>query len=187
VVRARRFSNLVCWSVLVLGVWSPTRFARADGVSFGPHDVHSVFHVEKSENQNQVHYGVRVDAACRPADKDPVFAYWRRLKKGARVDEPLVGAGIKVYGTSTGQKVQAGEHGGQVEMFVRALKKLPIQVLIEKTASGCKAVAYATVSGDRARLSHAFVQLRSLGLGVRHVDVFGLRERDGARVTQQFR
>jgi len=161
--------------------------AVADGVSFGPHDIRSVFHVEKSENQNQVHYGVHVDADCRPTEKNPVFAYWRRLRRGERIDEPLVGAGVRVYGASTDQKVHANKHGGQVEMYVRALKRLPIQVRIDKTAEGCRGVATATVDGEPARLSHAFVQLRSLGFGVRYVDVFGQRERDGSRVTQQFR
>lgn len=159
----------------------------AESVEFGPHDVHSVFHVEKSENQNQVHYGVHVDAACRPNGKNPVFAYWRRLRRGERFDEPLNGPGTRVYGASTDQKVEPAAQGGLVEMYVRALKRVPIHVRVDKGKDGCSAIATATIEGENARLSHAFVQLRSMGFGVRYVEVVGLRERDGARVSQQFR
>src|ERR1700709_410946 len=96
-------------AVFVVG--APPQVSAGDPVTFGPHDVHSVFHVEKSENQNQVHYGVRLDAACHPQGNSPVFAYWRRLKKDVRVDEPLVGAGTRVYGASNEQTVQVTANG----------------------------------------------------------------------------
>jgi hypothetical protein len=161
--------------------------AAADAVSFGPYDVHSAFHVEKSENRNQVHYAIRVDAGCHPQGKAPVFAYWRRLKKGVRVDEPLTGPGVRVYGASNDQTVSSSPAGGRVIMYVKALKRVSIDIRVEKTKSGCVAVPMVTLRAERARLSHAFLQLGRFGLSVKYVDVFGTRERDGAQVTEQFR
>jgi hypothetical protein len=176
---------------VLVGVGSlPGPSHAAEGVRFGPHDLRSVFHVEKSENQNQVHYGVRLDADCRPVGKTPVFAYWRRLKKGARVDEPLVGAGVRVYGASGEQTVQAAAPGStagsHIGMYVKALKRVPIDVHVFKTQNGCQATPTVTLKKERAKLLHAFLQLGRFGLTVKYVDVVGLKERDGQRVTEQF-
>ena len=165
----------------------PASLADAgEPVSFGPYDVHSAFYVSKSENQNQVHYGVRVDAECRP-QKKPVFGYWRRLRKGQRVDEPLVGPGRHLYGASDDQQVTVGEHGGSVRMFVKAAKQVRISIQLEKTASGCQATAITNIKGAPARLSYAFLQLSRFGLGVKYVELVGQRISDGADVREQIR
>lgn len=168
-------------------VGAPTLGAAAEAVSFGPHDVHSAFHVEKSENKNEVHYAVRVDAACRPQGKTPVFAYWRRLKKGLRVDEPLTGPGVRVYGASSEQTVTASPTGGRVKMYVKALKQLPVDIQVDKSKAGCVAVPHVKLKGEQSRLSYAFLQLGRFGLTVKYVDVWGVRERDNLKVTEQFR
>lgn len=173
----------------VVGAWlgAPSRGVAAESVNFGPHDIHSAFHVEKSENKNEVHYAVRVDAACRPQGKTPVFAYWRRLKKGLRVDEPLTGPGTRVYGASSEQTVTATATGGRVKMYVKALKELPVDIQIDKGKTGCVAVPHVKLKGEPARLSYAFLQLGRFGLNVKYVDVWGYRDRDNVKVTQQFR
>lgn len=176
-------------AALLVAAWLgvPSSSDAADSVSFGPHDVHSAFHVEKSENKNQVHYGVRVDSACRPQGKAPVFAYWRRLKKGVRVDEPLTGPGVRVYGASSDQTVIVRPTGGHVTMYVKALKRLSVDIRVEKSKTGCVAVPRVVLKGEYARLSYAFLQLGRFGLTVKYVDVWGIRERDGLKVTEQFR
>lgn len=176
-------------AALLAAAWlaAPALGAAAESVSFGPHDVHSAFHVEKSENKNEVHYAVRVDAACRPQGKTPVFGYWRRLKKGARVDEPLTGPGVRVYGASSDQTVTVTPTGGRVTMYVKALKRLPIDIRVDKVKDTCAAVPHVTLKGEHARLSYAFLQLGRFGLSVKYVDVWGVRERDGLKVTEQFR
>jgi hypothetical protein len=174
--------------LLVLAwVGAPSLGAAAESVSFGPHDVHSAFHVEKSENKNEVHYAVRVDAACRPQGKTPVFGYWRRLKKGVRVDEPLTGPGVRVYGASGEQTVTTTPSGGRVTMYVKALKRLLVDIQIDKSKTGCVAVPHVKLKGEQARLSFAFLQLGRFGLTVKYVDVWGFRERDNLKVTEQFR
>lgn len=179
-------------SVPVLALWLalflwPVAGSAADGVTFGPYDVHSVFHVEKSENQNQVHYGLRLDANCRPLGKSPVFAYWKRLKKGVRVDEPLVGAGVRVYGASDSQTVLISATGGHVEMYVKALKRLSVDIRVQKAKEGCQATPTVMLHGERAKLDHAFLQLGRFGLTVKYVDVVGIKEKGGQSVTEQFR
>ena len=160
--------------------------AAASSVAFGPNDVRSVFHVRKSENQNQVHYGLRLDSACRPVGAQPVFGYWRRLKRGVRVDEPLVGAAVRVYGPSDKQEVAERDGSSRVQMYVKALERLPIEIDVSKSASGCRAIATTRLRGVRARLSHAFLQLGALGLRVKYVDVYGERVSDGAKLTERF-
>jgi hypothetical protein len=164
----------------------PAVLANAQAVRFGPHDVHSAFHISKSENQNQVHYAVRLDATCRPVGKRPVFAYWQRLRSGGkREDGELEGLGTTVYGASDDQKVSLRPAGGSVQMHVKALKKVLISIELEKTAQGCKAVAYTTILGQRARLSHAFLQLGMLGVLPKYVDVVGFRVSDGKRIAER--
>jgi hypothetical protein len=161
--------------------------ARAANVLFGPHDVHSLFHVAKSENQNQVHYALHLDATCKPMGKRPVFAYWQRLREGGkRIDDQLTGIGTTVYGASDEQKVIARSSGGSdIEMFVKALKTVRITIEVQKTAQGCQAVPYTTILKQRARLSHAFLQLGAWGLNVKYVDVVGFRMSDGKRVAER--
>jgi hypothetical protein len=162
------------------------RFARAEEVvAFGPYDVHSVFHVAKSENQNQVHYGLRLDAACRPVGAQPVFAYWKRHRASGRVDAPLEGIGQRFYGASEKQSVQAGPMGGRVRMHVKALDRVIVDIAIQKTASGCVAVPTTLINGERANLSRAYLQLGRFGLSVKYVDVVGTRTRDGMRIAQR--
>jgi hypothetical protein len=182
-----RLSCLGILSVLVAALSLHASTAAAAGsVSFGPSDVRSVFYVAKSENKNQVHYALRLDSACRPLTKKPVFAYWRRHRDSGSVDAPLEGAGVRVYGASDDQKVQVAASGGSVEMYVKALKRVRIQIRIEKTAKGCTATPMVTILKERARLSYAFLQLGRFGLTVKHVDVIGFRERDGKRITERF-
>jgi hypothetical protein len=188
IFKGRRSGLLRALTLLAaLHVTSSLGQASSGAVSFGPHDVHSVFYVAKSENQNQVHYAVRLDSACRPLPRNPIFAYWRRLKGGVRVDEPLVSPGTRVYGASDDQQVEVQTTGGRVKLYVKALKRVAIEVQVKSTPSGCQAVAHTTIQGQRARLSHAFLQLRRFGFGVSYVDVFGYRESDGMLVTERLR
>jgi hypothetical protein len=175
---------LLCLGAIAFALL-PAGPADAQAVRFGPNDLRSTFHVAKSENQNQVHYAVRLDAECRPVGKRPVFAYWQRLRSGKRVDGELDGLGSTVYGASDDQKVALKPSGGNIQMHVKALKKVRITIELEKVAQGCKGVAYTTILGQRARLSHAFLQLGALGVLPKYVDVVGFRVSDGKRIAER--
>jgi hypothetical protein len=166
----------------------PTLAARAaaDGVSFGPHDVRSVFHVAKSENGNQVHYALRLSDTCQPLGKQPAFAYWRRARTKGFIEAPLEGMGRFVYGASDDQVVESGPDGTRVRFYVKALERVSIEVHVQKGPSGCTTSTTTTLSGKRIRLSYAFVQLGGLGLRVKYVDVVGYGA-DGVRVTERMR
>lgn len=182
-VASRHFHALVLASSLLI---SPA-VVRAGDVQFGPYDVRSAFYVSKSENQNQVHYAVRVDQACRPQTQRPVFGYWRRLRRGARIDEPLEGPGRHLYGPSDEQTVKVGATGGTVRMFVKAAKQVKIEIRLEKTETGCKASSFTQINGTPARLSFAFLQLTRFGLGVKYVELVGTKTADGTRVSERIR
>jgi hypothetical protein len=182
-----RAASLFAASIAASWLVVPPLGAAADKVTFGPHDVHSAFYVSKSENKNEVHYGVHLDADCRPQGKEPVFAYWKRLKKGVRVDEPLIGMGVRVYSASDDQAVTITPTGGRVVMHVKALERLPVDVRIEKGKDGCSVVPYVMLKGEKARLSYAFLQLGMFGISVKYIDVWGVRKSDGRKVTEQFR
>jgi hypothetical protein len=181
---ARRILGSV---VLVTGM-ALAASAAAAPLAFGPHDVRSAFYVSKSENDNQVHYAVRADASCHPVGARPVFAYWRRLKQGARVDAALEGLGTRFYGASDTQTVSHTEGGGRVRMFVKALKQVPVDITLTRRADGkCEARATTTIAHAPARLDHAHLQLGRFGLTVRYVDVVGFRQSDGARVSERLK
>jgi hypothetical protein len=185
-VSARRLLGVGSLLLVLACLWPLPRSAAADAVAFGPFDLRSLFYVAKSENQNQVHYAMRVDGECRPTSKSPVFAYWKRLRKGQRYDEPLLPPGTRLYGASDEQKVTLAKSGGQVKMYVKALKRLPIVVSVDKVNGSCKSTALVTIKGESAQLSYAYLQLGRLGITVKYVDVIGYRVRDGAKVVQQF-
>jgi Domain of unknown function (DUF4833) len=153
--------------------------------SFSPYDVHSAFYVSKSENENQVHYAVQLDSGCHPVGTRPVFAYWRRMRQGVRVDAPLEGLGARYYGASDVQQVTRSAEGGRVRMHVKALDRLPVDITVVKRDGRCVATATTTIAKGAARLDHAHLQLGRLGLMVRYVDVFGTRLSDGAAVKER--
>jgi hypothetical protein len=90
-----------------------------------------------------------------------------------------------VYGASDEQKVVKTAKGSSVELYVKALKKVRIVIEVQKAAQGCQATAYTTILGERARLSHAFLQLGMLGVLPKYVDVVGFRLSDGKRIAER--
>lgn len=60
--------------------------------------VQSIFHIAKSENRNQVHYGAHVDEACRPIGAAPIYAYWRMFERSPTRTEALLDREQPGYG-----------------------------------------------------------------------------------------
>jgi hypothetical protein len=137
----------------------------------GP-DAQSVFFIAKSENRNQVHYGVHLDPSCVPVGAAPVFAYWRMLEHGDAI-EPLLPRELAAYGFAREKVVERGAHGGRVSITLAALASRSI--LVESRAVGppdalaaarntvqatCTASATTAIGGVEATLTNVFVQLR---------------------------
>jgi hypothetical protein len=179
------FARCAALGLSVLAFAGRSAAGLADELSFGPHDVRSVFYVSKSENYNQVHYALRLDASCRPRSNRPVWAYWKRVKEGRRWDAPLSRPARHVYGVGDEQRVRRSESGGQVQVYVRALEQLRIEIDVRsKGTVGCEAGATTTIAGKRARLSHAYLKIRPLRPRPEYVEVIGYR--DGRRVRERY-
>ncbi|HXN33868.1 MAG TPA: DUF4833 domain-containing protein [Polyangiaceae bacterium] len=146
--------------------------------------IRSVFFIAKSENKNEVHYGIRLDEACRPAGDAPVFAYWRMFERGPLETEPLLAREEPAYGVSDQRALKRNEQGGSVFLTLNALPKRPI--IIDSTTSGatCTATAKATIGGVPASLVSVFVQLR-WPFGVDYLLLSGSASLDGRAVRER--
>jgi hypothetical protein len=144
----------------VLGV----AFAIASqGQAASSRRVRSVFHIEKSQNRNQVHYDVRVDGSCRPAGEAPVFGYWRDLEEGPRVVSGLTFFERRAYGVADGARVQGTSYGGMVRFSLRALPERDLIVQTYRSGGECRGAAWTRISGMRARLRSVYVKVAFLG------------------------
>ena len=148
------------------------------------HDVGSVFLVAKSENRNQVHYGIHLDAACAPAGAAPVFAYWRMLERGPLATEPLLKREMDVYGIAEQRVVERGAEGGRVTLGLRALPGRALSVQSASRDGKCEATATTGIGGTQASLRRVFVQLR-WPFGVDHLELSGRALADGRWVEER--
>ncbi len=140
--------RLLATAVFAVCVLVP-RCARADGT------LTSVLFVSKSENKNQVHYGVHLDDRCEFTSGAPVFAYWRMLERGPNVTEPLLPREQRGYGIAR-QEVQ----GDTVRFTLRALPGRPITIHVSRTPDGtCTARAETVIAGVVAKLFNVYIAL----------------------------
>jgi len=154
--------------------------ARADG----GRDVESVFFIAKSENRNQVHYGVRLDAGCAPVGASPVFAYWRMLEHGPAAVEPLLARETRAYGFLAERVIARDGNGGRVLVTLAALATRPILVDAHASGGACVATATTAIDGVPALLSSVFVQLR-WPFGVDSLTLTGRALADGRAVRER--
>lgn len=123
--------------------------ARADGT------LTSVLFVSKSENKNQVHYGVHLDDHCAFSSGTPVFAYWRMLERGPNATEPLLPREQRGYGIAK-QEVA----GDTVRVTLRALPTRPITIHVSRAPDGtCTASAQTVIAGVLAKLFNVHIAL----------------------------
>jgi hypothetical protein len=163
-----------CAVVTVVGV------ARSDGGGVVP----SAFFIAKSENKNQVHYGVHVDAACRLVGAAPVFAYWRMLEHGPAATEPLLSREVPAYGLADQRVVERGAEGGKATVRLRALGNRTIDVVTTSRDGACLATATTTIGGQPAELSSVFAQLK-WPWGVDYLMLSGRALSDGHPVSER--
>lgn len=126
--------------------------------TFGPWDVRSVFFIAKSENKNEVHYGVKVDGQCAAIGSEPVFAYWLMRDRSPSAVEELGFWEAPAYGIAS-QAVS----GTTIRLVLRALGERPIDVRITKGTTGCDAAPMVTIANARARLHHVYVDVGFFG------------------------
>lgn len=149
--------------------------------------------VAKSENRNQVHYGVRLDETCAPTGRSPVFAYWRMLERGPLATEPLLSLEQPAYGVA-GQRVLArGASGGQVEVQLNALRARTILVASSPRGQSeqagqpgerCAAAATTTIGGAPAALTSVYAKL-GWPFGVAYLTLSGRTLADGRAIRER--
>src|SRR5687767_11854088 len=116
---------------------------RAESATPVGRPVDSVFFIEKSENRNQVHYGVRVDRNCAPIGDEPVYGYWRNFEEGKDARSPLLSIEQRGYGVSIERSKARATGGGTVHFSLRGLAGRRIVIDTFSTPQGCRAVAAA--------------------------------------------
>ena len=121
--------------------------------------VPTVFFVAKSENKNQVHYGIRLDDQCAPVGDAPVYAYWRMLEHGPTSVEPLLSREVRAYGIAEQRVLERGPLA-RTRVTLEALRSRPIVVESYSDGTRCLARAVMPVTGVPAVLGNVFVQLR---------------------------
>jgi hypothetical protein len=152
------------------GVGASTAWAKLP--TFGNYDVWSVFHIAKSRNRNQVHYGVSLDERCRPQGQAPIYVYWREFEKGPRVVSPLLGREQPAYGLATQGVEKRTENAGRVVTRLRALKERPVTIDTFEEDGRCAARAMTEIGGQPAVLESVFVQFGALW-SIRHIVLEG--------------
>ncbi len=146
--------------------------------------VESVFHVAKSENKNQVHYAVSVDAQCRPLGDKPVRGYWREYEEGPRVVDSLRDFQQRAYGVSAPRAITRDAQGGDVRLSMRALPDRPLRIATFREGERCRARAFARIKGQPAVLTSIYVEVGFL-FSVDYLMLRGVRVSDGASIQER--
>jgi hypothetical protein len=163
---------------LTVGLLVASRHASADDtIQFGPADVKSVFYIAKSQNRNQVHYGIRLDRECNPVGRRPVFAYWKMFENQGAL-EPLLGTEGPAYGLDDMQEIENTGDVSRVRVRLRAFRDRPVLVSVTRNGDQCAAEASTTIAGANARLDSMYVKLR-WPFGIEYVLLRGSRIPDG--------
>jgi len=148
--------------------------------------VQSVFHIAKSENKNQVHYGVRVDRDCHPIGENPVYAYWRMRELGPNSTEPLLDREQPAYGLHERQVVQHTLRADRIRVRLRAFADHPISIEVFRNGQRCLARALLRVHEQPAVLQSIYIDIGFL-FSLNYALVRGVRVADAHAVQEKLR
>jgi hypothetical protein len=144
---------------LALGVAPAARAGTP--VRFGPHDVQTTFAIGKSDDGNQVQYGLRLDEDCRPVGEEPVVGYWRMYDDGP--DAPLLPLSWldrTAYGIDRQVLSPQGPAGPTVVMAIRTAPRREIELWVSQAPDGtCLASARTRINGRTALLKLIYIKL----------------------------
>jgi hypothetical protein len=146
------------WTGFVLALGVLPSLALAEPLA-GSRPAESLFFISRSENRNQVHYGIRLGEDCRPVGDSPVYVYWRMLERGAKETEELLGVEGPVYGLEASQQVETLPEGGwRVRVRLRAFADRPVDISVTLANGQCLLKPFAKVDGAAAQLERIFVK-----------------------------
>lgn len=126
--------------------------------------VSSAFFISKSENRNQVHYGVEVDEACRPVGTSPVRPYWRDLEKGPNVTSPVLSRELPAYGVAFQRILEPTEGRKIVELAVRGLPSRILHIETRSVDGKCTVETRAVIQKETVTLLEVFLKIGFFGV-----------------------
>ena len=148
-----------------------------------PRDPKSIFLVAKSENKNQVHYGVRIDDACNVVGTAPLYGYWRMLEKQGEI-EPILSREVRAYGLDPIQRIEKNGDATTIYARMNAIPDRQLRVTVARTAGRCEAQASMSIAGSDANLNLIYIRL-SWPFGVDYILLRGSRAADGRSVEEK--
>jgi hypothetical protein len=172
---------LACAAFLVP---SPARSAPNESEVDAGRPLTSVFFIAKSENTNQVHYGIKVDEQCRPRGEMPMYAYWRDLEVGPRVTSPILKHELPAYGINRPFWIKNEARGGRVRVSLRGFPERPLIVETFRVGDQCRARALTTIKQRSALLRSIYVALGFL-FSIDHVVVHGFTVPGGEPIQEK--
>lgn len=146
--------------------------ARAADPRFGPNDIHTLFVVGKSDDRNEVQYGIHLDASCTPIGEAPVYAYWRQLERGPDVTEDLNMLDRTVYGVREQRVLVRSAQESKVLMTIKATPTRGIAIFVRKRDGKCVPEVIATINGSASLLERVFVHVAGF-LSVDWIEIRG--------------
>lgn len=178
------FTSLVAATTLT-GTLSGTA-AADEQPALGPHDIATLFFINKSDDKNRVDYGIHLDESCVPVAKDAVFPYWRVFEHAPPVRTCNLNALDRLaYGISTQRLISRSATGAQYYLRLKAIHR-ELYVTTTKEADGrCTAVVHtAMASVEHAELLSAYVKLRR-PLSVEYLDIHGREHGTGLPIHER--
>lgn len=157
----RRWSWRGVCLALAIATWiGPVTSAFAAAVDFRQHDIRSVFRIEKSQNRNQVHYGLHLSESCVPQTAEPLYAYWHELERGPNVFLPLLPIEQTAYGIDSQEIQTRVVSAGRVLVHIRALPSREVAVESFRDSHGiCQARAMMLINGQKSVLDSVFAKI----------------------------
>ncbi|NJL80811.1 MAG: DUF4833 domain-containing protein [Richelia sp. SM2_1_7] len=117
-------------------------------------NLNSIFFISKSDNRNQVHYGVKTNPDCSLKTSQPVKPYW--ILANGRIED-LETFEVPAFGIAN-QSVSENK----VVMEINGLKnrKIPKEITIQanRTANqDCQISAFTTINGKKTQLTRVHI------------------------------
>lgn len=148
-----------------------------------PRDPKSVFLVAKSENKNQVHYGVKLDDGCNVVGANPIYGYWRMLERNGEI-EPILSREVRAYGIDPAQRVEKTGEATTIYARLNAIPDRLLRITVARTAGRCEAQATMSIAGADAHLRLIYIRL-AWPFGVDYILLRGSRMADGRLVEEK--
>jgi hypothetical protein len=140
-------------------------------------DVH-LFAIQRSKNDNEVHYRLHVNDHCQIASDKPVEAIWQLLEESPKKTEPLTDLEHMAYG-AVRQKVTENWVSFHLGLFehLRPLetRRVKATAMYDPHTAQCTSKVHTEINGQWAALERVYVQAeeRLLRPKVLYIDLFG--------------